>query len=46
MKNFVFKAFYQGKDQESLGAGNCASVAITKAAIHTHGFNIFNYTLL
>lgn len=39
----IFSAFYQGKDEESTGAGNCASVALIKAAIYTYGFNVFDY---
>jgi hypothetical protein len=41
MKEYLFKAFYQGKDLESLGAGNCASLALIKAAMFTFGFNVF-----
>ena len=43
MKDLLFKAFYQGKDEESLGRGNCASLALIKAAIYTFGFDVFNY---
>ena len=43
MKKLLFKAFYQGKDAESIGAGNCASIAIIKAAIFTFGYNVISY---
>ncbi|MEB2777466.1 hypothetical protein SYJ56_19280 [Algoriphagus sp. D3-2-R+10] len=43
MKNLLFKAFYQGKDEEFLGAGNCASVALIKAAMFTFGHEVISY---
>ncbi|MDP2890476.1 MAG: hypothetical protein Q8P34_16110 [Bacteroidota bacterium] len=43
MKDLLFKAFYQGRDQESLGAGNCASLGLIKAAIFTFGFDVISY---
>ncbi len=43
MKEFLFNAFYQGKDKESLGAGNCASLALIKAAMFAFEFNVFSY---
>lgn len=30
MKSLLFKAFYQGKDEEAVGAGNCARIVIFK----------------
>lgn len=42
-KSIIIKAFYQGKDMESLGAGNCASVALIKAAIYSYGFDVLQY---
>lgn len=44
MEELLFKAFYQGKDTQSFGAGNCASIALIKAAILTFGFDVFNYS--
>lgn len=44
-KKLLIRSFYQGKDEEFMGAGNCASVALIKAAIYTFGFNVFNYTI-
>ncbi len=41
MKNLLFKAFYQGRDEESIGAGNCASVALIKAAMFAFGYEVF-----
>ncbi|ELR69294.1 hypothetical protein C900_05178 [Fulvivirga imtechensis AK7] len=41
MKDLLFTAFFQGRDEESLGAGNCASVAVIKAAMYTYGFDVF-----
>lgn len=43
MKQLLFKAFYQGKDEESLGAGNCASIAIIKAAMFSFGYDVIAY---
>lgn len=43
MKKLLFNAFYQGKDEESIGAGNCASIAIIKAAMFTFGYDVINY---
>lgn len=43
MKNLLFNAFYQGKDAESIGAGNCASIAIIKAAMFTFGYDVVSY---
>ena len=43
MKDLLFRAFYQGRDEESLGAGNCASLGLIKAAIFTFGFNVISY---
>jgi hypothetical protein len=43
MSDLLFKAFYQGKDEESLGAGNCASVALIKAAMFTFGYDVISY---
>ena len=39
--NKIFTAFFQGKDETAAGAGNCASIAIIKAAIYTFGDQIF-----
>jgi hypothetical protein len=41
----IFPAFYQGVYEDSTGAGNCASIALIKAAIYTFGFEVFEYTL-
>jgi hypothetical protein len=43
MKELLFRAFYQGRDEESLGAGNCASIGLIKAAIFTFGFDVVSY---
>lgn len=45
MKEKLIKAFYQGKDKEMLGAGNCASVAIIKAAMFTFQYDVFKHQL-
>lgn len=45
MKNLLFNAFYQGKDEEALGAGNCASVAIIKAAMFSFGYEVVRYVI-
>lgn len=41
----IFSAFYQGKDFEDEREGNCASIAIIKAAMYTFGKNSINYIL-
>lgn len=38
----LIRAFYQGKNEENAGAGNCASIALIKAAINTFSFNVFD----
>jgi len=43
MKKLLFNAFYQGKDEESVGAGNCASIAIIKAAMFTFGYEVISF---
>jgi hypothetical protein len=43
MKKLLFNAFYQGKDEESVGAGNCASIAIIKAAMYTFGYDVIGF---
>jgi len=44
-KKTIIRSFYQGKDEDYQGAGNCASIAVIKAAIYTFGFDVFDYTI-
>ncbi len=39
----IIRSFYQGKDEESLGAGNCASVALIKAGMYSFGYDLLQY---
>jgi hypothetical protein len=41
----IFTAFYQGKDAEGDREGNCASIAIIKAAMYTYGENAISYVV-
>lgn len=41
----IFTAFYQGKDFEGEREGNCASIAIIKAAMYTYGEEAIIYTV-
>ena len=43
--NNLFNAFFQGKNEELVGAGNCASIALIKAAMAKFGMEVLECVL-